>query len=70
VRRSYDLAQVDASLTPLVARLEDAEQARAALQRQVTSLQRQHPTFEFLVEEAAPYAESSQVREFRDVWGA
>jgi hypothetical protein len=70
VRRSYDPAQVDASLTPLVARLEDAEQVRAALQRQVTSLQRQHPTFEFLVEQAAPYAESSQVREIRDVWGA
>jgi DivIVA domain-containing protein len=54
VRRGYDPAQVDAYLPQLIARLEDAEQARAALQREITSLQ-QHtpPTFEQLGAEAA-----------------
>lgn len=60
VRPGYDPAQVDASLRQLVVRPEDAEQAGAALRREVTSLQRQHPTFEFLVEQAALLAESSR----------
>jgi hypothetical protein len=40
VRPGYDPAQVDASLRQLVVRPEDAEQAGAALRREVTSLQR------------------------------
>jgi DivIVA domain-containing protein len=54
VRRGYDPTQVDAYLPQLVARLEDAERARAELQREVTSLQQQAPpTFEQLGAEAA-----------------
>jgi len=54
VRRGYDPAQVDAYLPQLIARLEEAEQARVELQREVASLQAQAPpTFEQLGDEAA-----------------
>jgi cell division septum initiation protein DivIVA len=54
VRRGYDSTQVDAYIPQLVARLEEAEQARVALQREVASLRQQaSPTFERLGAEAA-----------------
>jgi cell division septum initiation protein DivIVA len=54
VRRGYDPTQVDAYIPQLVARLEEAERARAELQREVASLQRQAPpSFEQLGAEAA-----------------
>lgn len=60
VRRGYDRAEVDAYIPQLVARLEEAvglyaksEQARAELQREVTSLREGSPSFEQLGGEAA-----------------
>jgi DivIVA domain-containing protein len=60
VRRGYDRDQVDAAFAQLAARLQQAldrsaksEQARAALQHQVTSLQQRPPSFEELGGEAA-----------------
>jgi cell division septum initiation protein DivIVA len=60
VRRGYDRDQVDAAFSQLTARLKEAvdqsakgEQARAELQREVTSLQQRSPSFEELGGEAA-----------------
>src|SRR4030095_8371889 len=54
VRKGYDREQVDAYVPKLLARLERAEQARAALQREVVSLQEKvPPTFEELGDDAA-----------------
>jgi ElaB/YqjD/DUF883 family membrane-anchored ribosome-binding protein len=54
VRRGYDRTQVDAYIPQLLARLEEAERARAELEREVNSLQQQAPpTFEQLGAEAA-----------------
>ena len=60
VRRGYDRDQVDATFAQLTARLQqaldrsaEAEQARAELQREVTSLQQRPPSFEELGGQAA-----------------
>jgi DivIVA domain-containing protein len=60
VRRGYDREQVDAAVAQLTARLKEAvdqhakgEQARAELQREVTSLQQRPLSFEELGGEAA-----------------
>jgi DivIVA domain-containing protein len=60
VRRGYDREEVDAAFAQLTARLQqalgqsaEAEQARAELQREVTSLQQRSPSFEELGGEAA-----------------
>jgi len=60
VRRGYDRDEVDAYMPQLMARLEEAvglyakaEQARAELQREVTSLREGSPSFEQLGGEAA-----------------
>jgi cell division septum initiation protein DivIVA len=60
VRRGYDRDQVDAAFSQLAARLQEAldqhakaDQARAELQGEVTSLQQRSPTFEELGGEAA-----------------
>jgi cell division septum initiation protein DivIVA len=60
VRRGYDRDQVDAAFSQLTARLQEAvdqhakgEQARAELQREVTSLRERPPSFEELGGEAA-----------------
>jgi cell division septum initiation protein DivIVA len=60
VRRGYDRDQVDGAFSRLTARLQEAldrsakaEQARAALQGEVTSLQQRPPSFEQLGGEAA-----------------
>jgi cell division septum initiation protein DivIVA len=60
VRRGYDREEVDASFSRLAARLRElvdqhakAEQARAELQREVTSLQQRASSFEELGGEAA-----------------
>ena len=60
VRRGYDRDQVDAAFSQLTARLKEAidqhakdEQARAELQREITSLQQRPPSFEELGGEAA-----------------
>jgi DivIVA domain-containing protein len=60
VRRGYDRDQVDAAFAQLAARLQEAldhsakgEQARTELQREVTSLREQAPSFEELGGEAA-----------------
>jgi DivIVA domain-containing protein len=60
VRRGYDREEVDAAFSQLAARLRQAldqsaraEQARAQLQREVTSLQQRSPSFEELAGEAA-----------------
>jgi cell division septum initiation protein DivIVA len=60
VRRGYDREEVDAAFSQLVGRLRQAldqsaraEQARAQLQREVTSLQQRSPSFEQVGGEAA-----------------
>jgi len=54
VRRGYDPTQIDAYIPQLIARLEEAERARAELQRELASLREQMPpTFEQLGAEAA-----------------
>jgi cell division septum initiation protein DivIVA len=60
VRRGYDRDQVDAAFSQLTARLQEAleqsakaEQARAELQREVTSLRERAPSFEQVGGEAA-----------------
>ena len=60
VRRGYDREEVDAAFSQLAGRLRQAldqsaraEQARAQLQREVTSLQQRSPSFEELAGEAA-----------------
>jgi DivIVA domain-containing protein len=60
VRRGYDRDEVDAAFSRLAARLHEAldhyakvKQARAELQREVTSLQQRSPSFEELGGEAA-----------------
>jgi DivIVA domain-containing protein len=60
VRRGYDRDQVDAAFAQLAARLQEAldqyakaDQARTDLQREVTSLREQAPSFEELGGEAA-----------------
>jgi cell division septum initiation protein DivIVA len=60
VRRGYDRDEVDAAFSQLTARLQEAleqsakaEQARAELQREVTSLRERAPSFEQVGGEAA-----------------
>jgi cell division septum initiation protein DivIVA len=70
VRRGYDRDQVDAAFAQLTARLQQAldqsakgEQARAALQHQVTSLQQRSSSFEELGGEAAAVLEAGRSAE-------